>query len=737
MPDDRQPKRSNGERDLDKQSPRRSESANQENLIKDKEDQRVYEDAFQNLHRNDHTLSDSALLSAETGMSLEEYRKRVENNRFTIVNDGGELEAANRITIDYVPVQNGDKTFALGVDLEDLPSERKLSSEMDSEIAIKALSETNPALAPVAILKEYTNSLPPGEEKSRLQSLAREQAADLSPEMREHYSKKSASESDSWLNATHSISKLPLHQQFDAIGAGLTTGLDQYAQEQRQRAFGRLLGTVEGTSQVLQNLAKVTDFTAALLTGDKENAAKAGADFGTAVGQTVVGGVRIFETADRYLFELGYRGDFSKPFQDIAELGRALNYKWSQTSPFEQERLKSKLITELIGDGVVGGTALSGIQRAGTFTKILDTIAVESSELFVASKHAAHKAAKTVGKVVDEFATPAHSGYGGFDMPIPRTSASEETSFLMSKMDKFEPPAINGRKARLEDRTAQQTPPETRSDGLKKALETVDERLADQWSSRLESLSGREDFAEREVLIKALVKEKVQNPSGKVDIDVVLHDIPVGALKEYESGIQFVHNGRVIPDYTPTQIKVLQRDASRRLDKFTHAVKNKPEEIDESLQELKAFNSSLKEIAPESEILIPKGVHIKTFADIERMFTGNEKRKELFKDFMRWAREMKEAGCETVYLDGSFITKKVNPGDFDACWEVFTPVKSPTESLLLSPSREGIEWRKKQFKGDIFARYDSFGDRVAHWQKDERTDELKGIIKLDLRELNN
>ena len=31
--------------------------------------------------------------------------------------------------------------------------------------------------------------------------------------------------------------------------------------------------------------------------------------------------------------------------------------------------------------------------------------------------------------------------------------------------------------------------------------------------------------------------------------------------------------------------------------------------------------------------------------------------------------ELKAAGCRTVYVDGSFVTDKEQPGDFDACWE--------------------------------------------------------------------
>ena len=30
---------------------------------------------------------------------------------------------------------------------------------------------------------------------------------------------------------------------------------------------------------------------------------------------------------------------------------------------------------------------------------------------------------------------------------------------------------------------------------------------------------------------------------------------------------------------------------------------------------------------------------------------------------------LKAAGCRTVYVDGSFVTSKELPNDYDACWE--------------------------------------------------------------------
>ena len=33
-------------------------------------------------------------------------------------------------------------------------------------------------------------------------------------------------------------------------------------------------------------------------------------------------------------------------------------------------------------------------------------------------------------------------------------------------------------------------------------------------------------------------------------------------------------------------------------------------------------------------------------------------------------RDLRAAGCKRAYIDGSFITTKEHPGDFDACWDL-------------------------------------------------------------------
>jgi len=67
---------------------------------------------------------------------------------------------------------------------------------------------------------------------------------------------------------------------------------------------------------------------------------------------------------------------------------------------------------------------------------------------------------------------------------------------------------------------------------------------------------------------------------------------------------------------------------------------------------------------------LPPGIHIAQWADVEGRLAFNPRRQRLL-DGLREACDLpRRAGCRLVYLDGSFVTIKPHPGDFDACWDI-------------------------------------------------------------------
>jgi hypothetical protein len=66
---------------------------------------------------------------------------------------------------------------------------------------------------------------------------------------------------------------------------------------------------------------------------------------------------------------------------------------------------------------------------------------------------------------------------------------------------------------------------------------------------------------------------------------------------------------------------------------------------------------------------LPPGIHHSTWNEIVTRYATSVRRRELLDGLLDALRSLKGAGCATAYLDGSLVTSKNHPGDFDACWE--------------------------------------------------------------------
>lgn len=98
-------------------------------------------------------------------------------------------------------------------------------------------------------------------------------------------------------------------------------------------------------------------------------------------------------------------------------------------------------------------------------------------------------------------------------------------------------------------------------------------------------------------------------------------------------------------------------------------------------------------------------------------------------------RSLKDAGCRKVYLDGSFVTNKDLPNDFDCCWE-----EEGVDGDLLDPVLlifdNGRALQKAKFLGELFPAH-ALGtiDKIFidFFQQDRNTGEPKGIVSIDLQ----
>lgn len=128
------------------------------------------------------------------------------------------------------------------------------------------------------------------------------------------------------------------------------------------------------------------------------------------------------------------------------------------------------------------------------------------------------------------------------------------------------------------------------------------------------------------------------------------------------------------------------------------------------------------------------GIHQATMAEVKARFARNKRRMQLFEALEEVISILKECNCPEVYLDGSFITQKEEPGDYDLCYEP-TGIKATDRFFMfLSEHKQN----KGKYLGDIFPHMPEppyHVNLIEFWQTDTRNnDSLKGIVKIDLRQ---
>jgi len=133
---------------------------------------------------------------------------------------------------------------------------------------------------------------------------------------------------------------------------------------------------------------------------------------------------------------------------------------------------------------------------------------------------------------------------------------------------------------------------------------------------------------------------------------------------------------------------------------------------------------------------LPPGIHRATLREIEKRLAFNPRRRRLLDGFRRGRGMLRNAGCRLVYLDGSFVSTKENPGDFDACWDVQNVDEKTLHSVFWDFS-QGRSAQKRRFLGEFFPAQLPEGATgrtfVEFFPVNKQTQEAKGILAIRLR----
>jgi hypothetical protein len=128
-------------------------------------------------------------------------------------------------------------------------------------------------------------------------------------------------------------------------------------------------------------------------------------------------------------------------------------------------------------------------------------------------------------------------------------------------------------------------------------------------------------------------------------------------------------------------------------------------------------------------------VHQANLQEVGAAFATNVWRRELFTGLVDAAGRLRHAGSPTVYLDGSYVSGKPKPGDYDACWDPVGVDPAKLDRLFLEFSN-GRAAQKAAFKGEFFPSsmicVDVGRAFVDFFQRDRFTGDQKGIISISL-----
>ena len=94
-------------------------------------------------------------------------------------------------------------------------------------------------------------------------------------------------------------------------------------------------------------------------------------------------------------------------------------------------------------------------------------------------------------------------------------------------------------------------------------------------------------------------------------------------------------------------------------------------------------------------------IHPVTWEEILDRFGTNYYRKQILRELKSALYNFKSSGCMKVFLDGSFITAKLRPGDFDGCWDPKGVDVKQLDPVLQDLSND-CKAQKIKYSGEFF-----------------------------------
>jgi hypothetical protein len=145
--------------------------------------------------------------------------------------------------------------------------------------------------------------------------------------------------------------------------------------------------------------------------------------------------------------------------------------------------------------------------------------------------------------------------------------------------------------------------------------------------------------------------------------------------------------------------------------------------------------------APESRLpaftregFLPPGIHPSNWEDFTAKYSFTPRRQALLTNMETLLQELRNQGGERVYVGGSFVTTKPEPGDFDMTWRVSG--EELGRLMKKAPILTNRQLQRETLGGELMATYpNSPGDGVLGFLQKSRSGLQIGVVELNLSTL--
>jgi len=133
---------------------------------------------------------------------------------------------------------------------------------------------------------------------------------------------------------------------------------------------------------------------------------------------------------------------------------------------------------------------------------------------------------------------------------------------------------------------------------------------------------------------------------------------------------------------------------------------------------------------------LPPGVHDALWSEVAPRFSANGHRVRLIQGLLTALQNLAAAGCRSVLLDGSFISLKELPEDYDGAWDTLGVNPYLLDPVLLDFSNRRAAMKTK-YLGELFPAtfLAAPGMLYRDFFMKDRNGVPKGVVNIDLGSL--